>query len=556
MHYYSFSLPLKMNIDDLQAFITNQLNKSYQINHNDLKHSKNPSQGDFLIFTPHNLESLKIKYIKSIQRCNKMIQITIDKKEIAHNILCQVFFPKKQEINKTVLIDFSSPNIAKKFHPGHLRTTILGNFVNNILCMKGYKTIKLNYLGDWGKQFGLLGIGYEKYGDEELLAIDPIKHLYEIYVKINNEKETDERVDDEAKKWFTELENGNEKNVGLWRKFRELSIQKYMELYKILNCSFDVYSGESFFASKGKEFLDKWDVFTKGEDNSIYADTSHGKLCVLKQDGSTLYSTRDLASATDRLETFKPDLLVYVVASQQDLYFKQLFELLKKTIGGEYLHISYGMVNGMSTRKGTVVFLEDIINEAKSVMLEKMKRNIEKFNLIGDVDKTCEILAVSAIIVQDFSAKRIKNYTFDINQCTEINGFTGPYLQYCHCRLKSIEEKNLNLYNEISESLEKGFKAVCPGFDVELLNDKCLDILFMLYKYSYVIDKSAENFEPSTIITYLMDLCKQINGIVSDVRVMGVDYELGKTRLIFFMACRRVINSGICLLGMTPLDRM
>lgn len=446
------------------------------------------------------------------------------------------------------------------------------------MIANGYKTHTINYLGDWGKQFGLIGVGYEKYGDEEKMKKDPIKHLYDIYVKINNEKTDANDLDERAKSWFTELENGKEENVKMWKRFREMSVEKYKSLYKTMNCKFDEYSGESYYALKGKEIVKKLEdkqneivkdvseYFLKNDekDNSKYIETKYGKICVVKNDGSTLYSTRDIAACIDRLERINPDKMLYVVASQQDLYFQQLFDIFQK-IGygyknGEFIlkHINYGMVNGMSTRKGTVVFLEDIITEAKEVMLNKMKDNKEKFEQIKNVDETCEVLALSALIIQDFSAKRIKNYDFNMERNTETNGFTGPYLQYMHCRLNSLEDKNKNLIDLLKgECKDETDLAVFKKFFTnDALNEKIHDIIYNLLKYPLVVQKCMENYEPSTMVTYLMDLCKSVNSIINDARVLGVESSIGVTRLLFFKCVRNVVGNGIRLLGMTPLERM
>lgn len=605
-----------------------------------LHYTKNTAHGDFMINTfkyPH----LIIPTIQNISIAPQKttIYFTVDKASIGPSILRSILLKPNYGSHKPTglfyIIEYSSPNIAKKFHPGHLRTTVLGNFIKNLCEVMGIKTHSINYLGDWGKQFGLLGVGFERFGCEQEMMRDPIKHLYDVYVRTNAEG-----LDDEAKAWFTDLETGKKENIELWQRFRRLSVEKYKELYEVLNCRFDEYSGESLYGEMGREIVNrlennepivesKEDVkkkimrkvvrkmekyvdalfekellksttgleelgikddivnrkqrkdantvknsikvraeknkikpekkLVKKDDNdeSRYIETSHGKLCVLKNDGSTLYSTRDLAAAVDRIKRFNPDKIIYVVASQQDLYFKQLFECLHRAgVGFKknesiFQHVNYGMVEGMSTRKGNVEFLEDIIDEARNVMLNKMKDNKDKFDKIEDIDKTAEILAVSALIVHDFDAKRIKNYRFNMNQCTEINGFTGPYLQYVHCRLKSIEDRNKGLF-DFDGLTEENFDSIYAGSTEEKLNE----IIFTLSKYPLTLEKCMVNYEPSTLVTYLMDLCKSVNGIVSQYKVLNEVRDVAIKRLVFYRAARIVLGNGLKVLGITPLDRM
>lgn len=579
-----------MNIENLYDSIQTKLRKYTDFDSNALIYSKNSINGDFMIHVSRlksfecvqkNLHELEIKHIKKVTFDKNNLCFFVDKQEVAYEILETIYkkdsyFGYQAKKDKLVVIEYSSPNIAKKFHPGHFRNTVLGNFINNLLIVNGYKTHTINYLGDWGKQFGLIGVGYEKYGDENKMKEDPIKHLYDIYVQINNDKAINNDIDEKAKMWFTDLENGKIENVKLWQRFREMSVEKYKSLYKIMNCKFDEYSGESFYAINGKQMINKLEkmqkeivqdesqYFVKNDekDNSKYIETKYGKICIVKNDGSTLYSTRDIAACFDRLERLNPDQMLYVVASQQDLYFQQLFDIFHKIGHGyknnEFIlkHINYGMVNGMSTRKGTVVFLEDIINEAKEVMLEKMKKNVEKYEKIKNVDETCQILALSALIVQDFSAKRIKNYDFNMERNTETNGFTGPYLQYMHCRLISIEDKNKDLLQLYKNDDASDIDTHKTCYTSQAFDEKVFDIIYYLLKYPLVVRKCMDNYEPSTMLTYLMDLCKMVNSIINQNKVLGEENKIGVTRLLFFRCVRIVVGNGIRLLGMTPLERM
>lgn len=284
---------------------------------------------------------------------------------------------------KTIYCEYSSPNIAKPFHAGHLRSTVIGSFLAKLHKACGYTVISENYLGDWGKQYGLLAVGFAKFGDEKLLKSEPIKHLFEIYVKVNKAAEEDPTIHDEARAYFTRMEKGDPEALKLWREMREMSITEYKKIYARLNVAFDVYGGESMQSEgmvKQLELLESkklLEVEPKGAKLIDLEKYKLGKVVVVKQDGSTLYITRDIAAAVSRWEKHHFDHQFYVVAKQQDLHFQQLFKTLElmghEEISSRCTHINFGMVKGMKTRTGEVVFLTDILDEAQRVMLEQMK---------------------------------------------------------------------------------------------------------------------------------------------------------------------------------------
>ncbi|KCZ76879.1 arginine-tRNA ligase, partial [Anncaliia algerae PRA109] len=296
-----------------------------------VKFSKNPTE------EATRLSEL-ILCIPLVEMCfthGPVVFIVIKKYEYTRKFLMEAYESEyKFDLGKgdTVVIDYSSPNIAKIFHIGHLRTTIIGNFLKNIYTKFGFKTIGINYLGDWGKQFGLVCTGFKKFGCEETLKKDPLKHLFDIYVKISAEAKKDKQVDEEARIFFKEMEEKKEENLSLWRKFRELSIKKYEEIYKMLNVHFDVYSGESFYGEKGKEIImENSHLITTDDDGSkIISLGENGNFLVLKNDGSSLYSTRDIAAAFDRKNLYNPKKILYVVANEQSSYFVQLKCALSK----------------------------------------------------------------------------------------------------------------------------------------------------------------------------------------------------------------------------------
>ncbi|TBU01510.1 arginine--tRNA ligase [Hamiltosporidium tvaerminnensis] len=562
-----------MDIDEIrekivEKFTSSSLYTAEEIS-NCLEINRGPKGGDFYLQLARISKNVSRDYqelinfiiknpsplILSVSVLDNALAIKINKFSVLKQ-LCKNIFEKndsfgKQDLgkNKKIIVEYSSPNIAKIFHAGHLRSTILGNFIKNIFKMFNYQVISINYLGDWGKQFGLIGVALDKYKNEEDLKKNPVRYLYDLYVRINKEAEDEPEIHEKAKQYFLELENGNEEKIKTWKELRELSIEKYKELYKILNIHFDVFEGESMFGEIGKEIIEKTDKLVCDVDGSKYFDLGVlGKYIVIKKDGSTLYSSRDIGAATSRLKKYDAEKIIYVVASQQDMHFKQLFKTME-CLGystDNFLHINYGLVEGMSTRKGTVVFLEDIIDEAKAAMYEAMQRNQEKFLKIENPEFTTNTLAVSAIIIQDFSAKRVKNYKFDMTRNTTTEGETGPYLQYTHCRLVSIENKNKNLnFKDLTE------------IDFDLIKEESVaELVYNLSTYPYVLRESLEHFEPCKIVTYLMKISKMINTLFMTLKVYGQPENIAKARLSVFLISRIVLNSGMKVLGLIPLSRM
>eukprot|EP01122_Echinamoeba_exundans_P000232 TRINITY_DN10202_c0_g1_i1.p1 TRINITY_DN10202_c0_g1~~TRINITY_DN10202_c0_g1_i1.p1 ORF type:complete len:623 (+),score=184.26 TRINITY_DN10202_c0_g1_i1:119-1870(+) len=455
---------------------------------------------------------------------------------------------------KTVCVEFSSPNIAKPFHAGHLRSTIMGNFLKNLYKTLGAKVHAINYLGDWGTQYGLLALGFKKYGNEEELTKDPIKHLFHVYVAINKDADADPAVKEEARGYFKRMEDGDEEVLSLWQRFRGLSIEEYKKMYKRLNVEFDVYSGESQMSEGMKEAVARMEekkLLTTDEKGGEIVDLSKFKLgtaVIKKKDGATLYITRDLAAAKARHDEYKFDKSIYVVAAQQDLHFKQLFKMLEM-MGYEWsnkcVHVNFGMVNGMKTRKGQVVFLEEILNEAKAVMLEKMQENkMGKLEEVENPELTADIVGLSAVVVQDLSAKRIKDYDFSWDRMTAKEGNTGPYLQYAHARLCSMDDKTASV-------------PVTKDIDTSLLTEKeAYDLVYQIAKYPLVLQTCSQNMEPSTLVTYMFDLCGAISSAHLKLKVKDQEINLAKARKLVFWAARTTLGNALTMLGLVPLTRM
>lgn len=464
-------------------------------------------------------------------------------------------------LGKKIVVEFSSPNIAKPFHAGHLRSTIIGGFLSNLYERAGWDVTRINYLGDWGKQFGLLAVGFEKYGDEKKLATDPINHLFEVYVQINKDisDEPEDAVDGtnaKARAYFKRMEDGDTEALAIWKKFRELSIEKYIDTYARLNIKYQVYSGESQVSKESmknatNEFAKKGllheDRGAKLIDLTKF-NKKLGKCLVEKSDGTSLYLTRDVGEAIKRYETYKFDKMIYVIASQQDLHTAQFFEILKQ-LGYPWAkdleHVNFGMVQGMSTRKGTVVFLDNILEETKDKMHEVMKKNEEKYKQIEDPEKIADLIGISAVMIQDMQSKRINNYEFKWDRMLSFEGDTGPYLQYAHSRLRSVQRKaNID-------------DAKLLDADFSLLVEPCAENLVRtLAQYPDIMKRALKTHEPSTIVTYLFNLTHIVSQCYDILWVAGQTEELATARLALYASARQVLYNGMTLLGLTPVDRM
>lgn len=483
---------------------------------------------------------------------------------------------------KRAVIEFSSPNIAKPFHAGHLRSTIIGSFLSNLHEANGWEVLRINYLGDWGKQFGLLAIGFEKYGSERELEIDAIKHLYDVYVKIYSEAKKEEdggasaaatgddespNVDedladgaagtlhDQARQFFKRMEDGDESALAVWRRFRDLSIEKLEKTYARLNIRYDVYSGESqVSAEKMNAALEQLESSGLIEDSNgakvidlLKYSKQLARTIVQKRDGTTLYLTRDIGEAISRYEKYHFDKMIYVVASQQDLHMAQLFKILE-LLGYDWAktceHVNFGMVQGMSTRKGQAVFLDDILQVGKERMHEVMRRNEAKYAQIEDPDSVADIISKTAIMVQDMSSKRINGYPFNWDRMLSFEGDTGPYLQYAHARLASMFRKSDIPLDELT------------GADLSLLTEKqAINIVRMLAQYPEIIKITLRTEEPVNILNYLFRLTHGISSLYDVCWVSGQERELARARLALYMAAKQVLSNGMMILGYTPLER-
>ncbi|CAE6523805.1 unnamed protein product [Rhizoctonia solani] len=512
------------------------------------------------------------EYVESATQLNGFVNFRLNTKSLTSKVLRQVdtltnhtedkkpqYGSNSSGAGKTLIIEYSSPNIAKQFHVGNLRSTIIGGFLENVYKANGWDVLGMNYLGDWGKQFGMIAVGFDKYGSEEELARDAIKHLYDVYVKINADANNDESVHDAARAYFKRMEDGDESALQNWRRWRDLSIEKYKEEYARLNIAFDVYSGESQVGADtiktAVNRLKEMGLVTESKGAQVIdlEKFKLGKAVIQKQDGTSLYLTRDIAAAIERYEKYKFDRMIYVIASQQDLHCAQFFktlELMEYPWAKTLEHVNFGMVLGMSTRKGTAVFLDDVIREAASVMKDKMMSNEEKYNAIEDPEAVAQEIGLSAIKIQDMSAKRINNYSFNWSRMTSFEGDTGPYLQYAHVRLSSISRKNPELLP----------LPAAEKIQTDLLTEpQAREMVFLLASYPDVVRVACEKNEPSGVVTFAMRLSHAISSAWDPLPVKGLaadQIEVARARLWLFLCARDVLGAAMRLLSIRPLERM
>ncbi|XP_055569761.1 probable arginine--tRNA ligase, mitochondrial isoform X8 [Falco cherrug] len=440
------------------------------------------------------------------------VNFMINRELLAKTVLHQVLkdgleYGLKSELFSAVprqkaVIEFSSPNIAKRFHIGHLRSTIVGNFIANLKVALGHEVIRINYLGDWGMQFGLLGVGFQCFGNKEKLKSSPLQHLFEVYVQINKAAE-DENTKKLAKDFFRKLEEHDEQTLSLWKQFRDFSIEEYVRIYKRLGVHFDEYSGESFYQEKSQEVLKMLEdkgLLQKTIKGTGIVDLSEKKdlssfSTVMRSDGTSLYITRDLAAAIDRMNKYSCDTMIYVTDKSQSNHFQHLFQILK-LMGYDWAercqHVSFGLVQGMKTRRGEVIFLEDVLNEVRSRMLQNMasaKTTKETENPM----ETAEKVGLAALIIQDFRGLLSCDYQFSWDRALQSRGDTGVFLQYTHARLHSLEQMH--------------GKVQLTDINVACLQEPdAISVLQHLLRYDEVLYRSSQDLQPKHIVSYLLTL--------------------------------------------------
>uniref|UniRef100_A0AAX7TS90 Probable arginine--tRNA ligase, mitochondrial n=1 Tax=Astatotilapia calliptera TaxID=8154 RepID=A0AAX7TS90_ASTCA len=466
----------------------------------------------------------------------------------------------------TTLVEYSSPNIAKKFHAGHLRSTIIGNFIANLKQSLGNDVIRMNYLGDWGMQFGLLGAGFGQFGSPEKLKQNPLQHLFEVmlysklfvffafqvYVRVNKEAENNEDMKQAARDFFRQLEQHESHVVSLWQQFRDITVKEYQDIYERLGVHFDVYSGESFHQDQAQEVVQQLQsrgLLKTSEKGTGVVDLSPNRdmtnVCtVLRSDGTTLYITRDIAAAINRKEKYSFDEMIYVTDKSQENHFSQLFQILL-AMGHSWAdgcrHVSFGLVQGMKTRAGEVVFLEDVLDEARARMLNNMSQSNTTKELENPED-TAEKVGISALIIQDFKGPLQSDYKFNWDRMLQAQGDTGVFLQYTHARLCRSEISSIDTFS---------FWILYP-----LIYSTCTAILQHLLRYDEVLYQSAQDLQPKHLVNFLLKLCHLIASAHRELPVKGSPEAVAQARLRLFSGACSVLANGMRILGITPVNKM
>lgn len=454
---------------------------------------------------------------------------------------------------KTICIDYSSPNVAKNFHVGHLRTTIIGNSLYKIYSKLGYRVERINHLGDWGTQFGKLIVAYKAWGNKEAVEKDGVAELMRLYVKFHEEAEKNDSLNDQARDWFTQMEKGNEEALSIWQWFVDISLKEYKGTYALLGMEFDHYLGESFYRDKTA------DVVKRLQDANLLRESQGAQIVdleeynmapclIMKKDGSSIYATRDLAAIFYRKATWNFDKCLYVTGQEQKLHFAQVFKVVE-LLGNEWakdslVHIPYGLVSlegaKLSTRSGNIIYAEDILLEA----IDKVKQIILTKNPdLEDKDETAKMVGVGAIIFHDLYNQRIKDVSFKWDKVLNFDGETGPYVQYTYCRCASI--LRTVSYNE-NAAIDYN----------QLLDEEAISLLKEINRFPQVVLDAAEKYEPSVVARFAMDVAQTFSRFYNACRVNVEDESTRNARVKLVSLTKTTLRDALDLLGIRCPEQM
>lgn len=454
---------------------------------------------------------------------------------------------------KTIVIDYSSPNIAKPFHVGHLRSTVIGSALYNIFEKLGYKCVGINHLGDWGTQFGKLIEAYKLWGSKEAVEEKGISELTRIYVKFHEEAEKDDSLNDRARAWFVKMQDGNEEAISLWKWFYDISIKEFERVYEKLGVKFDYYTGESFYNDKMDAVVEELKAknLLVESNGAMIVDLEDAKMppcLILRTDGGTLYATRDITAALYRKKTYDFDKCIYVTAIDQNLHFAQWFKVIEK-MGYDWskdlVHVPFGLVSledgKLSTRKGKVVLMEDLLNEA----VKKTTGIIDEKNPdLPNKEEVAKQVGIGAVIFDDLYNGRIKDIVFSWDRMLNFDGETGPYVQYTHARACSVLKK-------------AGYDKKAENIDYSVLTDyAAADVCKTIALFNDKIKEAANRYEPSVIARYLVDVAQSFNKFYHDNIILADDENVKNARLALVDAVRTVIKSGLAILGIDAPEQM
>ncbi len=496
-------------------------------------------------------KNLQCDMIQSVDIVGGYVNLFFNQAIITQQVLTKIV--QEQQLYGThvankgnVVFDFSSPNIAKPFSMGHLRSTVIGNALANLAEKNGYHAIRINHLGDWGTQFGKLIVAYKRWGQQQTIAAAPIEELLKIYVKFHEEAEQDATLIEEARAAFKALEDKDEEALALWQWFREVSLTEFKALYQLLGIHFDTYDGEAFYNDKMQTVVDE--LQDKGlltlSDGAYVVELENMPPCIIKKtDGATLYATRDLAAAFYRIKHYQPEKIFYVVGHEQSLHFQQLFHVVEK-MGYDWAqnlrHVAFGMMlkdgKKMSTRKGKIVLLDDVLTEA----IETAKQNIESKNPhLQNKEEVAKQVGVGAVIFNDLKNDRLHNIDFSIEQMLQFEGETGPYIQYTFARTQSILAK-VNV--QVDETL-------LP------LGDQAWQVIILLEQFPRVVSSAYEQADPSLVAKFALQLARNFNKYYANNKIL-VNDAMQNSRITLCHCVAIVLKESLALLGMSAPANM
>lgn len=496
-------------------------------------------------------------FLSRVEAVGGYLNFFIDKALYASSVIGEVldkgekYGSSDMGAGKTICIDYSSINIAKRFHIGHLSTTALGNALYKIYSFLGYKCVGINHLGDWGTQFGKMIAAYKHWGSREMVEQGGVQALSDLYVKFHAEAEKDPSLDDEGRAWFKKIETGDEEAISIWQWFKDLTLKDANRVYDMLGVKFDSYAGEAFYMDKMGPVIEELreKKLLKESDGAYVVDLEEYGMppcLIIKSDGATLYTTRDLAAAFYRKKTYDFTKCLYVVAYQQSLHFRQLFKVIE-LMGHEWArdmeHVEFGMVSyegqALSTRHGHVIYLEDLLNRS----IEKARAIIdEKSPNLDDKDGVARKVGIGAVVFFALSAGRIKDIDFWWDRALNFEGETGPYVQYTYARCCSVLGKA---------------PANLPDADYSTLDDaEAQDIVRLLEQFPKLVKEAAQRNEPSLITRYTVDLAQAYNKFYYEHRILDCEPATSAARIAITKAVRNVIGTGLTLIGVEPTEKM
>ena len=502
------------------------------------------------------VEKIDTTHFDKVVATGPYVNFFLNKAEISGQVIKEVvkegadYGQQNEGKGENVTIDLSSPNIAKPFSVGHLRSTVIGDALSNIFRKIGYNTIKINHFGDWGKQFGLLMVAYKKWGSKEAVEANPIDELLQLYVRINAEIENDPALDDEGRLWFKKLEDGDPEATELWQWFRDESLVEFNRIYELLGVEFDSLNGEAFYNDKmdeGIKILEEKGLLEESKGASIVNldDVNLPPAMIKKSDGATLYITRDIATAMYRARTYNFVKSIYVVGQEQSNHFRQLKAVLKKMgfdWSDDMTHVDFGLVTKnrqkLSTRKGNIILLEPTLQEA----ISRAKSQIEDKNPeLENKEAVAHAVGVGAVKFYDLKTDRRNGYDFDLEAMVSFEGETGPYIQYAYARIQSI--------------LRKADFTPDANADYRLNDAESWEIIKLLQDFSRVVKRAADNYEPSLIAKYAISLAQAFNKYYAHTRILDESPERD-SRLALSYSTAVVLKEALRLLGVDAPEKM